>query len=127
MDRSSTEAFIHANFGGISQDYPWEDLPEYTVFRHQDNHKWFALVARVKYRTLKIDRDGEVDFINLKSDPDLIEGLTKEPGVLPAYHMNKRHWLTLLLDGSCDAEHLRALIAVSYQLTAKRHRVLSSS
>ena len=122
MDRESTERFIHENFGGIAQDWPWENTPEYTVFRHIDNRKWFALIARVKYQTLKLDKVGEVDFINLKCDPDLIEEATTHPGILLAYHMNKRHWLTILLDGSCSEVELKSLIDLSYRLTQSKAR-----
>ncbi len=120
MNRLEVEKFIHQNFGGITQDYPWDDSPEYTVFRHPDNHKWFALIMTVTYSTLKIDRLGTVDILNLKSDPDLIEDLIKNPGIMPAYHMNKRHWATVLLDGSCPADRIKTLVDLSYQLTAKR-------
>lgn len=119
MNRKQTESFIHENFAGIIQDYPWEDTPEYTVFRHADNRKWFALVADVKYQTLGLDKPGIVNFINLKCDPDLVEEVVAHPGILPAYHMNKRHWITVLLDGSCAESELKSLIDLSYRLTAK--------
>lgn len=119
MNRTETETFIHENFANILQDYPWKDTPDYTVFRHADNRKWFALIANVKYRTLGLDQPGNVDFLNLKSDPDLIETLVHEPGILPAYHMNKRYWLTIPLDGTCPSERIQSLIALSYQLTSK--------
>ena len=122
MNRSQTEAFIHENFAGIIQDYPWEETPEYTVFRHGDNHKWFALAASAKYQTLGADKPGNVDFINLKCDPDLAEEAITHPGILPAYHMNKRHWITILLDGSCDENELKNLIALSYQLAMSKRR-----
>lgn len=122
MNRSETEQFIHENFAGIIQDWPWEDTPEYSVFRHADNRKWFALVANVKYQTLDIDKPGIVDFINLKCDPDLIEEAITHPGILPAYHMNKRHWITILLDGSCVDSELKNLIDLSFRLTAKRQK-----
>lgn len=122
MDRAATIEFIHENFGGIIEDHPWEDSPEYTVFRHADNHKWFALIARVKYQTLGINHPGEVDFINLKADPDLIETLVANREVLPAYHMNKRHWLTIPLDRSHSTAQIQDLIALSYQLTAHKRR-----
>lgn len=119
MNRSEVEKFIHQNFGGIAQDYPWADSPEYTVFRHVDNHKWFALIMTVQYTTIKVNQTGTVDILNLKCDPDLIDDLIKAPGILPAYHMNKQHWVTILLDGSCPADCIKTLIDLSYQLTAK--------
>ncbi len=39
MNRAQTETFIQENFAGILQDYPWEDTPDYTVFRHANNRK----------------------------------------------------------------------------------------
>lgn len=60
---------------------------------------------------------GKIDFINLKNDPNLITSLRREPGILPAYHMNKEHWLTALLDGSVDTELLKALIETSFEMT----------
>jgi len=126
MNRQQVENFIHENFGGISQDFPWEDSPEYTVFRHVDNHKWFALIMRVKYITIGINRPGELDIINVKSDPDLVEELTKLPGIIQAYHMNKRHWVTILLDGSCADNRIKSLISLSYQLTSKKSKTLTS-
>lgn len=122
MNRTQVESFIHENFAGIIQDWPWEDTPEYTVFRHVDNRKWFALIMKIKYQTLDVDRSGEIDIINLKCDPDLIEEILHEPGILPAYHMNKRHWITIPLDGSCDSERIRSLIDLSYRLTQKKRR-----
>lgn len=140
MNRAEVEKFIQVNFAGISQDYPWKDTPDYCVFRHADNRKWFALIFEVKYSTLvkhnpqlfaqtQNSNPGQtnhfypnrvVDIVNLKSDPDLIETLTQESGILPAYHMNKRHWITILLDGSCPADRIKALIDMSYNLTLKR-------
>lgn len=123
MNRKQTEKFIHESFAGIIQDYPWESTPEYTVFRHGDNRKWFALIANVKYQTLGIDKSGNVDFINLKCDPDLIEEIVSRPGILSAYHMSKRHWVTILLDGSCPEDEIKNLIALSYRLTARRRKL----
>lgn len=117
MNRTQTETFIQENFAGILQDCPWEDTPDYTVFRHANNRKWFALIANAKYQTLGLDQSGNVDFINLKCDPDLLEDLLRQPGILPAYHMNKRHWLTIPLDNSCPANQIKNLIDLSYRLT----------
>ena len=122
MNRPTVEKFIHQNFAGITQDYPWTDEPAYTVCRHNDNHKWFALIMNVPCRLLGLDRPGNVDVINLKADPDLIETLLRQPGVLPAYHMSKAHWISLLLDDSASPDLVAQQIDMSYNLTAKRSR-----
>lgn len=122
MNRTAAETFIHENFGGIVQDWPWPETPEYAIFRHADNRKWFALFMTLPGTTLGLALPDPVDALNLKSDPDLIDELRHTPGILPAYHMNKRHWLTVLLDGSCPDDRLCSLIALSYRLTAARPR-----
>lgn len=121
MGRKELETFINENFAGIIQDYPWEDAPEYTVFRHADNRKWFALIMHINSRLLKAysGESPEIDVVNLKSDPDLIEILLKEPWIHPAYHMNKRYWVSIPLDRTAPDERLINLVDLSYQLTSK--------
>ena len=58
--------------------------------------------------------------MNLKCDPDRALDLRDRfEGVTPGYHMNKRHWNTVLLDGSVPGELVREMIGESYQLVVK--------
>lgn len=58
--------------------------------------------------------------INLKCDPDRAVLLRDEyPAITPGYHMNKRHWNTIVLDGSVPSALLRELIDHSYELVKK--------
>lgn len=116
MDRTEVTRYIHEHYP-CREEHPWTDTPNHATFKHLENKKWFALVADVAYEKLRISQPGKVNFINLKNDPDLIISLRREPGILPAYHMNKEHWLTALLDGSVDPELLKALIAASFEMT----------
>ena len=59
----------------------------------------------------------EVDILNLKCYPNLIGSLRLNKGILKAYHMNKEHWLTILLDGSVNETKIKELIDISYELT----------
>ena len=106
----------------VEPDHPFKMDEVSCVFRHIDNRKWFALTMKIPYRTLGITRDGSVDILNLKCDPILIGSLRGKPGILPAYHMNKDKWITLLLDGSAECGDIEALLAMSYELTAVRPR-----
>ena len=84
-----------------SPEYLWKRYPEYAVFRHADNNKWFALQAAVPGDKLGIDRDEPVQIINVKVDDIFFRDiLINQEGIIPAYHMNKQHWITVLLDGS---------------------------
>lgn len=62
------------------------------------------------------DDTSMIDVVNLKADPGFIAFMAGQEGILPAYHMNKNHWITVLLDGSVSLEDLKLYIDKSYQL-----------
>ena len=102
-------------------EYPWND--ESFIFRHQNNRKWFAVAMRVPYRRLGIDAEGPVDIADVKCSPLLMGAYRGQPGILPGYHMNKEHWLTILLDGSADDGLVKELLEISFELTKGKQRV----
>ncbi|MBW1841765.1 MAG: MmcQ/YjbR family DNA-binding protein [Deltaproteobacteria bacterium] len=91
---------------GASEDFPFG--PDVMVFKVMG--KMFALVA-CKETPLRI---------NLKCDPDLALHLRSAyNAVLPGYHMNKKHWNTVVLDGSMPDEEILSMIDDSYDLVVK--------
>ncbi|KPZ27136.1 MULTISPECIES: MmcQ/YjbR family DNA-binding protein [Pseudomonas syringae group] len=98
-------------------DHPWEKFPDYAVFRHSDNDKWYALLMDIPAEKIGIDENKRVDVIDLKVQPELVGSLRKKPGIYPAYHMNKEHWITVLLNGPLGAKEIHSLIEDSFQLT----------
>ncbi len=121
MTRKELEALIFDEYS-VEPDYPFARDDVTCVFRHADNRKWFGIAMTVPYRTGGINRDGNVDILNIKCDPVLMGSLRGKPGFRPAYHMNKDKWITVLLDGSAGKEDITALLAMSYQMTAARIR-----
>lgn len=107
----------------VSPEYPWGD--DNAVFRHGDNRKWFALVMRVGRDKLGLPGEEEAWVVNLKLD-DLFfrEALLGEEGILPAWHMNKRHWITVLLDGTVREDTVFDLIDRSFLATASAKKKL---
>ena len=96
--------------GGI-EDYPFGE--EWTVMRHRQNKKSFALL---------FERQG-VTWVNVKCDPLEAEFLRQVyVSVVPAYHMNKVHWNSILLDGSIPDEEIKAMIRTSYTLTRPKKK-----
>lgn len=91
MNREILFKYIKKKYGA-SPEYPWKRYPDYAVFRHDDNSKWFALVMDVDASSLGLPGGASVDVIDLKID-DLFfrDMLIREDGILPAYHMNKMH------------------------------------
>ena len=116
--RDEIEKYINDNYDTL-QEYPWDKYPNFTTFKHKSTKKWFALIMTVPYKTLNINKDGFVNIINLKNIPEIIGGLRKNKGILPAYHMNKEPWITILLDGTISKQLICDLIDISYNLIAK--------
>lgn len=121
MTKEELFAHIEREYN-VKPDYPWLESPEGAVFRHGDNRKWFALSMPVPRRYAYPGETGEVDAVNVKCDPILIGMMRGEPGILPAYHMSKVHWITVLLDGTADDERLKFLLRQSFELTKSRKR-----
>lgn len=119
--RKDIEKYINEKYKQL-QEHPWKEYPEYSTFKHKDNGKWFALIMDVPYEKLGINKEGRADVINVKHFPELIGSARKEEGVLPAYHMNKEYWLTILLDGTVPKERIYELIDISYGLTMKKSK-----
>ena len=121
MNREELEAYI-LNHYSTEPDYPWADTPRAAVFRHAGNRKWFALVMEVPRDKLGLAGTEQLDIVNFKCDPILISSLHGEPGIFPAYHMNKSSWITAALDGSVQTETIELLLDVSYELTKPKIR-----
>lgn len=92
-----------------------------TVFRCP-NQKWFALVMEISYKNLGLASDEKVFTVNLKADPERVADLVDKKTIFPAYHMNKKHWITVLLSSATDFELLRSLTEQSRALVMKQGR-----
>lgn len=121
MTRAQLERLILNDYG-IKPDFPWIKYPDFAVFRHAGNGKWFALIMSVSKSTLGLEGEEKVDVVNFKCDPLLIGSLRGKSGFLPAYHMNKEKWITALLDGSAPEDEIKMLLSGSFELTAPNVR-----
>lgn len=119
MDRKQLEEYIRVQYG-IEPEHPWARYPEYAVFRHREGSKWFAVAMTIPKTRLMPEAAGFADILNLKCDPMLIPILRDIPGFYPAWHMNKAHWITVLLDGSVDEKQIGTLLSASFDLTKKK-------
>ena len=108
-------AFCGAELG-TEPDYPFDEDFETAVLRHKGSRKWFAVVMRVSRRKFGIDSDEAVDIVNLKIPLEMFGFFGKEQGVYPAYHMNKLHWVSVLLSDTADST-VEFLANVSYEET----------
>ena len=108
------------NSYGTSPDYPFEDLFETAVLRHGDTRKWYAIVMRVPRRKFGYDSDEVIDVINFKLPTEMFGSFGAAEGVYPAYHMNKLHWISVLLPDAPN-DVVQFLVHASFEITrAKR-------
>ena len=105
---------------GVEGEYLWAKYPNYCVFRHLNNRKWFAAVMDIPRNKLGLESIEILDVVNVKCDHILIGSLRREPGFFPAYHMNKASWITVALDGSVPDEQIKMLLDMSYDATAPK-------
>ena len=99
-------------------EYLFRDDPYTAVFRHGNNRKWFAIIMKIPTNRLGLAGTKVVDVVNFKADTFFIGSLLGTPGFFPAYHMNKTHWITAVLDGSASDEDILMLLDMSFDLTA---------
>lgn len=121
MNRKELERYITETYNAEAES-PWVKSPEYIVFRHSNNRKWFAVIMTVQGAKLGLTDRGSMDIVNLKCDPLLAGSFRNDAGIYPAYHMNKERWISVALDGSVDDEKLCFLLDMSYELTAAKGR-----
>lgn len=103
---------------GTEPEFLWASYPEYAVLRHR-NGKWYGVVMDVPREKLGLSGKDCVDILVVKCAPDMIGAFRQRDGFLPAYHMNRSHWLTVLLDGTVDRETIISLLDMSCDLIEK--------
>ena len=100
----------------LKPEYLFSDSPNTFVLKHKEA-KWFGIVMDIPYTKVGIDSKEIVYVLNVKIPTEEIPDLLKIPGIVPAYHMNKKYWISILLDGSVEIELIKKLIQTSYDLT----------
>jgi len=99
-------------------EYLWERSPDTAVLRHEDNQKWYAVLMKISWEKLYKAQEGQVEVVNLKHDQ--VADLLLEKGIYPAFHMNKRYWISLPLDDTLSDEQVLELFERSWFLTSKK-------
>lgn len=95
---------------GEDLEYLWKRFPENAVLRRRDTRKWYAAILRLSRRKLGFDSDETVEILDLRTT-DATARLGAR--ALPGYHMNKKNWYTVVLDGTVPFATLADLLAAS--------------
>ncbi|ASC02738.1 hypothetical protein CBG50_05085 [Fusobacterium polymorphum] len=97
-------------------EFLWEKSPKNAVIRRKSSKKWYAVILTVSKRKLNLDSDEIIEVINIHNSPEEIKKLVDYKKYFPAYHMNKKHWCTICLDGTVELKEIYKLIDISYEL-----------
>ena len=106
---------------GTLPDYPFEEDFETAVLRHADTRKWYGIVMRVSRRKFGFDSDEVIDMVNLKLPMEMYGSFGAADGVYPAYHMNKLHWISVLLPDAPE-DLIGFLTSVSFEATREKKK-----
>lgn len=98
------------SLGHAYEDTPFRDK-NWTVVRHVKNNKVFAWI---------FEKAGHI-WINVKCEPGALEFWRQAyASVVPAFHLNKDHWNSIILDGTVPEEEVHEMISQSYVLTKQK-------
>ena len=100
---------------GSMPEYLWSKLSDSAVLQHK-NGKWYAVIMTVEKSKLGLEGNDLVDIMDVKCDPEMTSMIIQTYGFLPGYHMNKQHWITILLDGSVSEAKILDFLDMSYDL-----------
>lgn len=109
--------YVKETYGTIPEE-PWKDNNHATI-KTPNSKKWYGIFMSIPYKTLGLERNGKIDVLNVKLNPELIESLIDKKHFFPAYHMNKKYWITILLDSDTDLNLVKSLIDESFKLVEK--------
>lgn len=132
-DQSNRIASLIRERYGDQPDFPWSAFPYYGVFRHQCTRKWYGLIMNVPPVKLyakdpaqksrlpqAVAAKSEIEIMALKIPTVEISALDTESGIFPAYHLNAKHWITVLLENVLSDERIMELVGESYHTTLPR-------
>lgn len=116
-EQANRIAFSIMNIYQDEPEFLWEKYPGDGVFRNQNYGKWYGLIMNIDKSKLEKEETGMVEVINVKLDEKKIPLLLKKKGIYPSYHMNKKKWVTLILDDTLSDEEIIEYIQESHKYT----------
>ena len=105
---------------GDELEFLWEKYPDAAIIRRKVNRKWYALFMTVSKSKLGLEDDEPVEIIDVRFDADELPKKVDGERYFPGYHMNKKHWITMLLDGSVPLEEIINCLDNSYKLAKSK-------
>lgn len=105
---------------GSEFEYLWDD--DSCIARRKDNNKWYIVFMTVSKSKLGFNSSEKVEVINLRLTEENVKRHVDNQSFFSAYHMNKKYWITVLLNSGVDTNEIFKLIDGSYNLVGnKKH------
>lgn len=101
-------------------EFLWKKLSDNAVLRRKDSQKWYAAILKAAKGKLGLDSDETAEIIDLRIEPEKMESLIDNRLYFPGWHMNKKSWYSIILDGSVPFEEICRRLDESYMLAANR-------
>ena len=108
-------AYVKNKYGD-ELEFLWEKSPKNAVIRRKSSNKWYVVILTISKRKLNLDSDEIIEVINFHNIAEEIKKLIDYKKYFPAYHMNKKHWCTICLDGTVELKEIYRMIDISYEL-----------
>ena len=105
---------------GNKPEFLWEKFDGSGIFRNPESKKWYAGILDVKGNKITKTKHGIIEVLDIKLNPEEIQELLMQPDFYPAYHMNKKTWITIILDDSLSDKKIMELIEESHKLSFKK-------
>ena len=103
----------------VNPEYLWDSEPGFGVFRNPNNNKWFGIIMNIKKSKITGQDNKEIEILNLLLH-DKTEYYLNNKNIYPAYHMNKKNWVSIILDESLSSDEIINLIDISYDNSSKK-------
>ncbi len=107
---------------GTEAEHLWADSPDSAIFRHPASRKWYAVMMGVLPKRLGLSGEQVLDVMNVRCSTIMVGSLLAAKGFLPAYHMNKDHWISIVLDGAVPDSQIEPLLEWSYDSVAPKRQ-----
>ena len=97
-------------------EFLWEKFDDNAIIRRKDNRKWYCVFMKISRKKLGQESDEIVEIINVRCNTDIIQSVIDYKSYFPAYHMNKKHWISIIFDNSLDIKKIQKFIDNSFIL-----------
>lgn len=111
-------AYVRETYGD-ELEFLWPKFPDNAIWRRKETQKWYGAILTVSREKLGFSSHEPAEIIDLRIAPEQIDATVDNKKYFPGWHMNKRNWYTIILDGSISTEEICRRIDKSYRLATK--------